>query len=117
VNAEDPFNNFSPCPGKLELYYAPGGRGVRIDSHAYTGYTVPPHYDSMIAKVIAMGTSRENAIARMRRALSEYIIRGIKTTIPFQQAIMHDPDFVRGSYDTGFVAKLIDARGAEFGKK
>jgi biotin carboxylase len=64
-----------------------------------------------------MGTSRENAIARMRRALSEYIIRGIKTTIPFQQAIMHDPDFVRGSYDTGFVAKLIDARGTEFGKK
>jgi acetyl-CoA carboxylase biotin carboxylase subunit len=117
VNAEDPFNNFAPCPGKLELYYAPGGRGVRIDSHAYTGYTVPPHYDSMIAKVIAMGTSRENAIARMRRALSEYIIRGIKTTIPFQHAIMHDPDFVRGQYDTGFVAKLIDARGAEFGKK
>ncbi|MEI6715930.1 MAG: acetyl-CoA carboxylase biotin carboxylase subunit [Verrucomicrobiota bacterium] len=117
VNAEDPFNNFAPSPGKLDLYYAPGGRGVRIDSHAYTGYTVPPHYDSMIAKVIAMGTSRENAIARMRRALSEYIIRGIKTTIPFQQAIMHDPNFVRGEYDTGFVAKLIDARGVEFGKK
>ena len=70
----------------------------------------------MIAKVIAMGTSRENAIARMRRALGEYIIRGIKTTIPFQQAIMHDPDFVRGKYDTGFVQRLIDARGTEFGK-
>lgn len=117
INAEDPANNFAPCPGKINLYYAPGGRGVRIDSHAYTGYTVPPHYDSMIGKVIAMGTSRENAIARMRRALGEYILQGIKTTIPFQQAIMHDPDFVRGEYDTGFVAKLIDARNSEFGKK
>jgi acetyl-CoA carboxylase biotin carboxylase subunit len=117
VNAEDPFKNFQPSPGKLDLYYAPGGRGVRIDSHAYAGYTVPPHYDSMIAKVIAVGTSRDNAIARMRRALSEYIIRGIKTTIPFQQAIMHDPDFVRGKYDTGFVQRLIDARGTEFGKQ
>jgi acetyl-CoA carboxylase biotin carboxylase subunit len=116
VNAEDPFNNFQPCPGRIDLYYAPGGRGIRIDSHAYTGYVVPPHYDSMIAKVIGMGTSRENAIARMRRALSEYIIRGIKTTIPFQQAIMHDPDFVRGKYDTSFVGKLITARGTEFSR-
>jgi acetyl-CoA carboxylase biotin carboxylase subunit len=116
VNAEDPFNNFQPSPGKIDLYYAPGGRGVRIDSHVYSGYTVPPYYDSMIAKIICMGTTRENAIARMRRALGEYIIRGIKTTIPFQQAIMHDPDFVRGKYDTGFVQRLIDARGAEFGK-
>jgi acetyl-CoA carboxylase, biotin carboxylase subunit len=114
VNAEDPFNNFQPSPGKIELYYAPGGRGVRIDSHAYTGYTVPPYYDSMIAKVIATGTTRENAIYRMRRALSEYIIRGVKTTIPFQQRIMHDPDFVRGKYHTGFVAKLLDA--SEFKK-
>jgi acetyl-CoA carboxylase biotin carboxylase subunit len=116
VNAEDPFNNFQPSPGRLDLYYAPGGRGVRVDSHAYCGYSVPPHYDSMIAKAIAVGTTRDNAIARMRRALSEYIIRGIKTTIPFQQAIMHDPDFIRGTYDTGFVGRLIDARGAEFKK-
>jgi acetyl-CoA carboxylase biotin carboxylase subunit len=115
VNAEDPYRNFQPSPGKIDLYYAPGGRGVRIDSHAYAGYTIPPYYDSMIAKVIAMGTSRENAIARMRRALSEYIIRGIKTTIPFQHSIMHDPDFVRGKYDTSFVAKLIEARAGEFG--
>jgi acetyl-CoA carboxylase, biotin carboxylase subunit len=115
VNAEDPFNNFQPSPGKIDLYYAPGGRGVRIDSHAYTGYTVPPYYDSMIAKVIAMGTTRENAIFRMRRALSEYIIRGVKTTIPFQQRIMHDPDFVRGKYHTGFVAKMLEA-SAEFKK-
>jgi acetyl-CoA carboxylase biotin carboxylase subunit len=114
INAEDPFNNFQPCPGKIELYYAPGGRGVRIDSHAYAGYTVPPHYDSMIAKVIATGTTREHAIARMTRALSEYMIRGIKTTIPFQEAIMRDPDFVRGKYNTGFVAKIIESRVAEF---
>jgi acetyl-CoA carboxylase biotin carboxylase subunit len=117
VNAEDPYNNFQPSPGRIDLYYAPGGRGVRIDSHAYAGYTVPPHYDSMIAKVIAMGTSRDNAIARMRRALSEYIIRGVKTTIPFQQTIMHDPDFVRGKYDTSFVGKMIEARSGEFRKK
>jgi acetyl-CoA carboxylase biotin carboxylase subunit len=116
INAEDPFNNFQPCAGKIDLYYAPGGRGIRIDSHAYAGYTVPPHYDSMIAKVIGMGTTREHAIQRMRRALDEYLIRGIKTTIPFQQAIMHDPDFVRGNYNTSFVTKLIEARGAEFGK-
>jgi acetyl-CoA carboxylase biotin carboxylase subunit len=116
INAEDPYRNFQPSPGHIDLYYAPGGRGVRIDSHAYAGYTIPPYYDSMIAKVIAMGTSRENAIARMRRALSEYIIRGIKTTIPFQHSIMYDPDFVRGKYDTSFVAKLIEARSGEFGQ-
>ncbi|RYD81246.1 MAG: acetyl-CoA carboxylase biotin carboxylase subunit, partial [Verrucomicrobiaceae bacterium] len=110
VNAEDPVHAFAPCPGKIDLYYAPGGRGVRVDSHAYCGYTVPPHYDSMIAKVIAIGTTRENAIARMRRALGEYILTGIKTTIPFQQSIMHHPDFVAGKYDTSFVGKLIESR-------
>lgn len=114
VNAEDPFNNFQPSPGRIELYYAPGGRGVRIDSHAYSGYTVPPHYDSMIAKVIGMGTTRGHAIDRMRRALGEYLIRGIKTTIPFQEAIMRDPDFLRGDYNTGFVEKIITSRVAEF---
>ena len=114
INAEDPFNGFQPCPGKIELYYAPGGRGIRIDSHAYAGYTVPPHYDSMIAKVIGMGTTREHAISRMSRALSEYLITGIKTTIPFQEAIMRDPDFVRGKYNTGFVGNIITSRVAEF---
>ena len=116
VNAEDPFANFQPSPGRIDLYYAPGGRGVRIDSHAYTGYTVPPHYDSMIAKVIATGTTRANAIDRMRRALGEYIIRGIKTTIPFQEAIMRDPDFIRGKYDTNFVAGIIESGVAKFGR-
>ena len=107
INAEDPFNNFPPCPGTIDLYYAPGGRGVRIDSHAYAGYTVPPHYDSMIAKLIVIGLdAAKAAFDRMSRALGEYMITGIKTTIPFQQAIMHNPDFRRGKYDTGFVEKL-----------
>ena len=90
---------------------------MRIDSHAYAGYTVPPHYDSMIAKVIATGTTRDHAIARMSRALSEYMITGIKTTIPFQEAIMRDPDFVRGKYNTGFVNKIIESRVAEFAER
>ena len=85
--------NFQPSAGRINFYYAPGGRGVRIDSHAYTGYTVPPHYDSMIAKLIAVGATRESAIARMRRALGEYLITGIKTTIPFHNAIMRNADF------------------------
>jgi len=117
INAEDPFNNFQPSPGKIELYYAPGGRGVRVDSHAYAGYTVPPHYDSMISKVIGVGTTRSNALDRMRRALSEYLITGIKTTIPFQETIMRNPDFVRGKYHTGFVAKMLETRMADLKKK
>jgi acetyl-CoA carboxylase biotin carboxylase subunit len=116
INAEDPFNNFQPSPGRIDLYYAPGGRGVRVDSHAYSGYTIPPHYDSLIAKLITVGTSRQNAINRMSRALSEYLLSGIKTTIPFQQAIMRNPDFLRGKYNTGFVERLIASRVAEFNR-
>lgn len=116
INAEDPFNGFQPSPGKIGLYYAPGGRGVRIDSHAYCGYTVPPHYDSMISKLIVTGATRAYAIARMERALGEYLIEGIKTTIPFQAAIMRDSDFKRGQYNTGFVEKIISSRVAEFKK-
>ncbi|HWL53751.1 MAG TPA: acetyl-CoA carboxylase biotin carboxylase subunit [Chthoniobacteraceae bacterium] len=112
INAEDPFNHFQPSPGRIDIYYQPGGRGVRVDTHAYAGYTVPPHYDSMISKLIAIGTTRENAIARMRRGLGDYYITGIKTTIPFQQAIMANPDFVRGEYNTGFVEKIIASGGA-----
>jgi len=107
INAEDPEKNFQPCPGNIDLYYAPGGRGVRIDSHAYAGYPIPPHYDSMIAKVIAIASSREACIRRMSRALSEYMITGVKTTIPFQQAIMRNSDFRRGKYHTGFVEQLL----------
>ena len=107
INAEDPEKNFQPCPGNIELYYAPGGRGIRIDSHAYAGYPIPPHYDSMVAKVIAIASTREACIRRMSRALGEYMITGIKTTIPFQQAIMRNSDFRKGKYHTGFVEQML----------
>ena len=107
INAEDPEKNFQPCPGNIDLYYAPGGRGIRIDSHAYAGYPIPSNYDSMIAKVIATASSRTACIKRMSRALNEYMITGIKTTIPFQQAIMHNESFRQGKYHTGFVEQLL----------
>ena len=107
INAEDPYNNFTPSPGTIDLWYAPGGKGVRVDTHVYSGYTVPPHYDSMIAKLIVTASSREVAIARMRRALAEFIIRGIKTTIPFQQEIIDHPDFINGKYDIAWVEKYL----------
>ncbi len=110
INAEDPAHNFQPSPGKIELYYAPGGRGVRIDSHVYAGYTIPPNYDSMIGKLITIGANRHNAVLRMQRALSEYIVSGIKTTIPFQLEIMKNPDFLRGKYDTGFIEKMLGSK-------
>ncbi len=112
INAEDPANNFMPSPGQIELYYAPGGRGVRIDSHAYAGYPIPPNYDSMIAKAIVTASSRSACIARMSRALSEYMITGVKTTIPFQQIIMQNADFRAGKYNTGFVEKLLKSNPA-----
>jgi acetyl-CoA carboxylase biotin carboxylase subunit len=107
INAEDPFNDFRPSPGRLEMYYQPGGRGVRMDTHAYAGYTIPPTYDSMIGKLVVRGNDRREAINRMNRALNEFIITGIKTTIPFQQAIMQDPNFRRGVYTTNFVEQLL----------
>ncbi len=107
INAEDPFDDFRPCPGRIEMYYAPGGRGVRVDSHAYAGYSIPPHYDSMIGKLISYGKDRRESMDLMSRALSEYMITGIKTTIPFEQAILQDPNFRRGVYSTGFVAELL----------
>ena len=110
INAEDPFNNFAPSPGTIDLWYAPGGKGVRVDTHVYSGYTVPPHYDSMIAKLIVTGATREIAIVRMKRALGEFTIRGIKTTIPFQQEIISHPDFLAGKYDIGWVARFLEER-------
>ena len=107
VNAEDAFDDFRPSPGRIDVYYAPGGRGVRVDSHAYAGYTIPPYYDSMIGKLITYGKDRTDAMNIMSRALSEYMIRGIKTTIPFEQAILKDPDFRRGDYTTHFVEGLL----------
>jgi acetyl-CoA carboxylase, biotin carboxylase subunit len=107
INAEDPFDDFRPSPGRIEIYYAPGGRGVRIDSHAYAGYTIPQYYDSLIGKLIVRGKDRTDAMTIMGRALDEFLIRGIKTTIPFQQAILQDPDFRRGHYTTGLVESLL----------
>jgi len=109
INAEDPAKNFQPSPGRISFYYAPGGRGVRIDSHVYTGYTVPPFYDSLISKLITVGATRTSAIARMRRALDEYFITGIKTTVPFHSAILRSAEFRNGTYDTGFVARVMSA--------
>ena len=106
INAENPAANFQPSPGRIDLYYAPGGRGIRVDSHAYAGYVIPPYYDSLIGKLITSGSNRASAVARMGRALGEYMITGIHTTIPFQQEIMRNADFQRGSYHTGFVAAM-----------
>ncbi|MBV9010409.1 MAG: acetyl-CoA carboxylase biotin carboxylase subunit [Verrucomicrobia bacterium] len=113
INAEDPAANFQPSPGRIAFYYAPGGRGVRVDSHAYTGYIVPPYYDSLIAKLITFGASRASAIARMRRALDEYYITGIKTTVPFHSAMMRSKEFRDGKYDVGFVERLMSGDGFE----
>ena len=107
INAEDPFDDFRPSPGRIEMYYAPGGRGVRVDSHAYAGYTIPPHYDSMIGKLITYGKDRREAMDKMSRALSEYMITGVKTTIPFEMAILQDPNFRRGVYSTNFIEQLL----------
>jgi acetyl-CoA carboxylase biotin carboxylase subunit len=107
INAEDPFDDFRPSPGRIEMYYAPGGRGVRLDSHAYAGYTIPPTYDSMIGKLITTGKDRRDAMDKMSRALNEYMITGVKTTIAFEQAILQDPNFRRGVYSTNFVEQLL----------
>ena len=108
INAEDPLRNFAPCPGTIGLYYPPGGHGVRLDSHIYGGYQVPPHYDSMIGKLITYGRNREIAMDRMYRALGEFIITGIKTTIPFSKAIMQDPVFRSGKATTKFVEDFVE---------
>ncbi len=111
INAEDPYRNFMPSPGKIELFYAPGGRGVRVDTHAYSGYEVPPYYDSMIAKLIVTGATREIAITRMRRALNEFLIQGIKTTIPIQDSILQDYDFKSGNYNIEWVENFLARQG------
>jgi acetyl-CoA carboxylase biotin carboxylase subunit len=113
INAEDPFDEFRPSPGRIEMYYQPGGRGVRVDTHAYAGYTIPPTYDSMIGKLITYGKDRREAMDKMSRALSEYLITGVKTTISFQQAILQDPNFRRGVYSTGFVEQLLSGARRE----
>ena len=103
INAEDPYNDFRPSPGKITSINIPGGNGVRVDTHVYAGYTIPPNYDSMIAKLITTAQTREEAIQKMKRALGEFYIEGIKTTIPFHLQLMDDPDFIAGNYTTKFM--------------
>jgi acetyl-CoA carboxylase biotin carboxylase subunit len=103
INAEDPFRNFMPSPGKITNFHSPGGHGVRVDTHAYTGYVIPPNYDSMIAKLICTAQTREEAISTMERALSEFIIEGMKTTIPLHLRLMRDPNFRAGNFTTKFM--------------
>jgi acetyl-CoA carboxylase biotin carboxylase subunit len=107
INAEDPHNNFRPAPGKVTTFHAPGGHGVRMDTHVYAGYMIPPHYDSMIAKLIVTAQTREEAINKMKRALDEFVIEGIKTTIPFHQQLMVHPDYVAGNYTTKFMEDFV----------
>ena len=103
INAEDPYNDFRPSPGKITTLHMPGGHGVRLDTHVYSGYSIPPNYDSMIAKLITTAQSREEAISKMRRALDEFVIEGVKTTIPFHRQLMDDPKYIAGDYTTAFM--------------
>ena len=103
INAEDPYNDFRPSPGIITNLHAPGGHGVRIDTHVYSGYSIPPNYDSMIAKLITTAQTREEAISKMRRALDEFVIEGVKTTIPFHRQLMDHPDYLDGNYTTKFM--------------
>ncbi len=103
INAEDPYNDFRPSPGKITVLHAPGGHGVRLDTHVYAGYTIPPNYDSMIAKLITTAQTRQEAINKMKRALDEFVIEGVKTTIPFHRQLMDEPAYVEGNYTTAFM--------------
>ncbi len=107
INAEDPYHDFRPSPGKITVLHQPGGHGIRIDSHVYAGYVIPPYYDSMIAKIIAVARTREEAINTMSRALSEYVIEGVKTTIPFHQQLMRNEDFIKGNFTTKFMDSFV----------
>jgi acetyl-CoA carboxylase biotin carboxylase subunit len=103
INAEDPYRGFRPSPGKITNLHAPGGHGIRLDTHVYSGYVIPPNYDSMIAKLITTARTREEAISKMRRALNEFIVEGIQTTIPFHRQLMDHPDYIAGNYTTKFM--------------
>ena len=107
INAEDPFNDFRPSPGKITTLHSPGGHGVRLDTHVYAGYVIPPNYDSMIAKLITTAQTREEAIFKMKRALDEFVIEGIKTTIPFHRQLMDHPDYIAGNYTTKFMEDFV----------
>lgn len=107
INAEDPYNNFRPSPGIISNLHAPGGHGVRIDTHVYSGYMIPPNYDSMIAKLITTAQTREEAINKMKRALDEFVIEGVQTTIPFHRQLMDNPDYLEGNYTTKFMEDFV----------
>lgn len=107
INAEDPYNGFRPSPGKITTFHAPGGHGVRLDTHVYSGYAIPPNYDSMIAKLIVTAQTREEAISKMKRALDEFVIEGVKTTIPFHRQLMDEPDYIAGNYTTKFMETFL----------
>jgi len=106
INAEDWERNFMPNPGRIETLHFPGGPGIRVDTHTYAQYNIPPYYDSLVAKLIAFGENREVALARMRRALDEFIVEGIKTTIPFHRRLIDNEDFIKGRFDTGFLDRI-----------
>ncbi|WP_139957698.1 acetyl-CoA carboxylase biotin carboxylase subunit [Flavicella sediminum] len=107
INAEDPHKGFRPAPGKITTFHAPGGHGVRLDTHVYAGYTIPANYDSMVAKLITTAQTREEAISKMKRALDEFVIEGVKTTIPFHRQLMDDPSYVEGNYTTKFMEDFV----------
>jgi acetyl-CoA carboxylase biotin carboxylase subunit len=113
INAEDPDRNFAPGPGTITTFHPPGGPGVRIDTHVYAGYLVPPHYDSLIAKLIVSAPTRAEAIVRARHVLDQFIIEGVPTTLPFLRRIVDDEAFVEGNIDTGFVARMMSEDEAE----
>ncbi len=112
INAEDPERDFQPSPGEVTYYHSPGGPGVRVESHLFTGYRVPPYYDSMVIKILARGGTRDEAILRMQRALGECVVEGIATTIPFQERVMRDPDFRAGGVSTRFIDDLLHPKEA-----
>ena len=107
INAEDPYNGFRPSPGRINNLHVPGGHGVRVDTHVYAGYTIPPNYDSMIAKLITTAQTREEAISKMKRALDEFVIEGIATTLPFHRQLMDHPDYIAGNYTTKFMEDFV----------
>ena len=108
VNAEDPSNGFTPCPGRIEVYHEPGGPGVRVDTHVYAGYDIPTYYDSLLAKLITTGPTRQDAIRVMQRALDEYFIEPIRTTLPLHRQIFADPTFWRGQLTTNYLEQLLE---------
>jgi acetyl-CoA carboxylase biotin carboxylase subunit len=111
INAEDPDRNFAPGPGTITTFHPPGGPGVRLDTHIYNGYRVPPNYDSLLGKLIVGANSREETLVRARHVLEHFIIEGVPTTIPFLRRIVDDAEFVAGDVDTGFVARMLEGEG------